>query len=364
MRKACLHIASEKQGTKNYPFLAGPEGDGFKNMLYSMIYLKEVLAEYGIDIATRDIISPEEADLLFCWDNPHTVTAKKRDGQIWCLLINDPPMYCPESWDKNYHDRFDFVFSFDETLTDNKKYFYYPFAIDTEYFSLPEIITEDEFRSRTLATFVSHAIHKYPDKNPGSTLHRRYDTIEWYGKNHPNDFRFFGGTFEPRYYYFGFRGVRYVKKVLPDPVYRSLAKYAQRDLIKTYGGQLGPLDKFEVIKKFRFYYCYENTIGINGYICEKIFDCFYSGVVPVYWGAPNVHELIPYKCFIDGNQFHGEAELYDFIKSMDYETYRGYLEQALVFLQSREMERFTVKNSIECILAPLKGVIENRHAAH
>src|SRR5688572_12305066 len=125
--KACLQIMAEKQGTKNYPFLAGPEGDGFKNMLYSLVELKERLGEYGISIATRDINRPEDSYLLFCWDNPHAVTMKKRQGQVWCLLINDPPMYCPESWDPTYHDCFDFVFSFDETLTDGEKYHYYPF---------------------------------------------------------------------------------------------------------------------------------------------------------------------------------------------------------------------------------------------
>jgi hypothetical protein len=361
LNQGCLHIAAEKQGTKNYPFLSGAAGDGFKNMLYSFVYLQKVLSHYGIDLATRDINPPENSFLLICWDNPHTVKAEKKKGQLWCLLINDPPMYCPESWDKTYHDRFDYVYSFDETLVDNKKYFYYPFAIDTEYFSIPELVTESEFNERALATFVSHAIHKYPDpKNPGSTLHRRYDIIKWFGKNHPDDFRFYGGTFVPRDYYFGFRGMRLVKWLFPKRLFRSLASRAQKDLIKVYGGELAPLEKFEVIKKFNFYYCYENTIGINGYVCEKIFDCFYSGIVPIYWGAPNIKELIPYDCFIDGRDFDDEESLYSYIKGMDYERYRHYLEQARIFLQSKEMARFTVKNSVDCILAPITDLILNR----
>lgn len=358
-KKACLHIASEKQGTKNYPFLAGPEGDGFKNMLYSLACLRNVLSEYGIELSTRDINSPEESFLLICWDNPHAVKAEKKKGAIWCLLINDPPMYCPESWDKSYHDRFDFVFTFDETLVDNKKYFYYPFAIDTEFFSIPDLVSDEEYKRRTLATFVSHAIHKYPDmKNPGSTLHLRYNTIKWYGENHPDDFGFYGGTFVQRDFYFGFKGIRFVKKAMPQKLFHALAGYMQRDLIKVYKGELRPLEKFNVIKRYNFYYCYENTIGINGYVCEKIFDCFYHGIVPIYWGAPNIKELIPYSCFIDGRDFEDEESLYRCIKSMSYETYRGYLEQAQEFLRSPEMERFTVEYSIDCILAPLMKLIQ------
>jgi hypothetical protein len=208
---------------------------------------------------------------------------------------------------------------------------------------------------------VSHAIHKYPDpKNSGSTLHRRYDTLKWFGKNHPEDFRFYGGTFVPRDYYFGFRGIRLVKRLLPKSFFHSLASRVQQDLIKVYGGELAPLEKFDVIKKYNFYYCYENTIGINGYVCEKIFDCFYCGVVPIYWGAPNIKELIPYDCFIDGRDFKDEESLYAFIKGMSYETYLKYLEQARIFLESNEMERFTVKNSINCVLSPLIESIVNR----
>ncbi|MBI5857849.1 MAG: hypothetical protein HZB42_09365 [Sphingobacteriales bacterium] len=364
-KKACLFIPFDKQGTRNYPFLCGPEGEGFKNMLYSFVYLKEVLAAYGIDIATRDINSPEKSELLFCWDNPQLLTSEKKPGQVWCLLINDPPIYYPESWDRKYHGKFDFVFTFDETLVDNKKYFYYPFAIDTEYFTIPErIISKEEFKKRTLATFVSHAIHKYPDKKyPDSTLHRRYKTIKWYGENHPEDFGFYGGTFVKRDYYFGFRGVGLLKKIVPGKLFHSLAKYVQRNLRKVYKGELTPLGKFEVIRHYNFYYCYENTTGINGYVCEKIFDCFYSGIVPVYWGAPNIHELIPYKCFIDGMTFTSDAALYNYLRKMPYEEYSVYLHEAIRFLHSKEMERFTVKNSISCILKPLLPVLEEIKSA-
>jgi hypothetical protein len=362
-RKACLHIAAEKLGKNNYPFLAGPEGEGFKNMLFSMVYLKQALAERGVDIATPDMNEPEDCFLVFCWDNPHTLTAQKKEGQIWCLLINDPPMYYPESWQKPHHARFDFVFTYDETLVDNSKYFYYPMAVDTEYFSVPQIVTEEEFNRRTLATFVGHAIHKYEDRgNPGSTIHRRYRTIAWYGKNHPEDFGFYGGTFLKRDYYFGFRGVSIVRMLLPRQLFHWLARFAQRDLISVFRGELRPLEKFDVIKKYNFYYCYENTIGINGYVSEKIFDCLYSGVVPIYWGAPNVQDLIPYKCYIDGERFKREEDTYEFIKNMRYETYASYLEQARIFLRSSEMERFTVKNSINCVLAPLEALIGARSA--
>lgn len=352
--KACLYIASDKTGTKNYPFLQGPEGDGFKNMLYSFVELKKKLSEHEIDLATRDINIPDDCQLIICFDNPHLMKMTKKAGQVWCLIINDPPIYTAETWDKSFHEKFDIVLTFDETLVDGIKYFYYPFAIDTDFFSLPVIIDERRYKERTLATFVSHAIHKYPDvRGLGSIIHKRYQTLLWYGKNKPNDFGFYGGTFKKRDYYFAFKGVGLVRRLLPKKVFHAIAYIAQRPLRKVYKGELGPLDKFNVIKNYNFYYCYENSEGINGYVCEKIFDCFYCGVVPVYWGAPNIKELIPYKCFIDGRDFRNEKNLYEFLSSMTYLQYKEYLENAIAFLKSSEMQRFTVENSVACIMKPI-----------
>ena len=133
----------------------------------------------------------------------------------------------------------------------------------------------------------------------------------------------------------------------------------QRHLRRVYKGKLQPLDKFDVIRGYNFYYCYENSQGINGYVCEKIFDCFYCGIVPIYWGAPNIKELIPYDCFIDGREFENEESLYKFIKGMPYRQYRHYLSEARRFLQSADMERFTVSHSVECVFSPLRGIIKD-----
>ena len=42
---------------------------------------------------------------------------------------------------------------------------------------------------------------------------------------------------------------------------------------------------------------------------EKLFDCFFSGTVPVYWGAPDVFDWVPADCFIDMRQFTDFAQL-------------------------------------------------------
>ena len=45
-------------------------------------------------------------------------------------------------------------------------------------------------------------------------------------------------------------------------------------------------DKCEYLKDFKFNICPENT-NSNGYVTEKIFQAFYSGCIPIYWGNRN-----------------------------------------------------------------------------
>jgi hypothetical protein len=57
------------------------------------------------------------------------------------------------------------------------------------------------------------------------------------------------------------------------------------------------------LEKYKFSICYENARDTPGYITEKIFDCFFAGCVPIYWGANNITDHIPKECFIDKRDF-------------------------------------------------------------
>ena len=48
---------------------------------------------------------------------------------------------------------------------------------------------------------------------------------------------------------------------------------------------------------------------LAGWINEKLFDAFLVGTVPIYRGAPDVHDYIPDDCFIDARRFETCEEL-------------------------------------------------------
>ena len=99
--------------------------------------------------------------------------------------------------------------------------------------------------------------------------------------------------------------------------------------------------KKEVLEKYKFAICYENARDISGYITEKIFDCFFAGCVPVYWGADNVSEHIPATCFIDKRNFKSYQDLYAFMSNMSDDDYLGYLQSIESYLNSEKIYPFS-----------------------
>jgi hypothetical protein len=54
---------------------------------------------------------------------------------------------------------------------------------------------------------------------------------------------------------------------------------------------------------------------------EKIFDSFFSGCVPVYWGDPQINLYIDENCFIDKRDFMSLEDLYLYLKNMPEKEY-------------------------------------------
>lgn len=120
-----------------------------------------------------------------------------------------------------------------------------------------------------------------------------------------------------------------------------------RERHPAYGGTV--VSKAEVMKKYKFAICFENSRNLPGYITEKILDCFTSGIVPVYAGAPNVKHYIPEEAFINYFRFESLDELDRFLNNITEEEYQKYLQAADAFLKSPGVEIFTGRKYAECV---------------
>ncbi len=101
-----------------------------------------------------------------------------------------------------------------------------------------------------------------------------------------------------------------------------------------------PPDKLETLSRYKFALVFENC-AYPGYVSEKIFDCFVSGVVPVYLGAPDIHAHIPGDCFVDFRRFSSYAALDEFLRSLTEQDLAAYRRAASEFLRSGKDRPFT-----------------------
>jgi peptidoglycan hydrolase-like protein with peptidoglycan-binding domain len=104
--------------------------------------------------------------------------------------------------------------------------------------------------------------------------------------------------------------------------------------------------KSETISKYTFALCFENSV-LKGWITEKIFDCFFAGTVPVYWGAPEIADRVPAECFIDMRQFSDYGSLRDFLKALSPKEITAYREAARDFIASNAYRPFRTQAFVD-----------------
>jgi hypothetical protein len=124
--------------------------------------------------------------------------------------------------------------------------------------------------------------------------------------------------------------IGYWQRLRPDPLLTA-ARRVYRGQIET---------KTSVLGQYTFALCFENMI-LKGWITEKIFDCFFTGTIPIYWGAPDVETHIPPECFIDMRRFAGYDELNDYLKSLTAKDIQAYRESGRAYLESPQFRPYT-----------------------
>jgi alpha(1,3/1,4) fucosyltransferase len=161
----------------------------------------------------------------------------------------------------------------------------------------------------------------------------RVRTIRWFETFAPTQFDLYGSGWNYPPPPTGLAGkvmTRFWQRVAPVLKLRPFPAYR------------GRVDqKSDVLSNTKFSICYENLRDEPGYITEKIFDCFLSGCVPVYWGANNVTDHIPSSCFIDRRSFASHEALFDYLNSMSAPRYEQYQSAIHDFLSSGQAYPFS-----------------------
>jgi alpha(1,3/1,4) fucosyltransferase len=111
--------------------------------------------------------------------------------------------------------------------------------------------------------------------------------------------------------------------------------------------------KLDALSRYTFSICFENVV-LDGWVTEKIFDCFAAGTIPIYWGAADIERLVDPDCFIDMRRFGSYDELGRGLRSLGEPEIRRYRERAREFLRSERYAPFTK----EAFTARLARIVE------
>ncbi|HVY72529.1 MAG TPA: glycosyltransferase family 10 [Candidatus Paceibacterota bacterium] len=247
-----------------------------------------------------------ERMVLVLWE-PRTVLASNFDPKIWKM--------------------FDHILTWDDDLIGTP-----PF----ERFVIPmegnDVRAEPmPFEEKKLLVNIS--INKYSSyKNERYSARRT--TSAYFDKHYPRDFDLYGLRWN--------KPVTFLQKLFPFLVQHY----------STYRGHAG--NKLDILARYKFNLCYENTSDAKGYVCDKIFTSFHARSVPVYWGASNIEEYIDPDAFVDRRAFASDRELAEFLVSVTKERYQQYLDAAERYMQSEKYATFLPKNFARAFIRTLK----------
>lgn len=175
----------------------------------------------------------------------------------------------------------------------------------------------------------------------------RIRLIKWYERNHIEDFSLYGVAWDRPAATRGLinRSIRLAKRFL----WRSLG----RKHFPSYRGRIH--SKVDVLKRYKFSFCFENVRDHPGYVTEKIFDSMMAGCVPVYLGAQDVADLIPKDCFVDYREYDSISEMHDSISSIREDRYRELQYNMKLFLTGNQVLPFSKEHFADFIVARLRA---------
>ncbi|MCE5225369.1 MAG: glycosyltransferase family 10 [Porphyromonadaceae bacterium] len=252
------------------------------------------------------------------------------------VVLYEPPQIRPINQERTLLTKYRRVFTWRDDLVDGERYI---------KLNLPnKIVTSSSFgwTGRDKLCCMISANKTVPYSSPLYLYSERVETIRWFEQHAPQDFDLFGIGWNKPVARHGLPG-RMISKL------QSLTPNCENKMYFTsYRGTV--FSKLETFRKYRFSICYENVRDLPGHITEKIFDSFFAGCVPVYWGASNITTYIPENCFIDRREFTSHEELYKFMVSMTESDYTAYQERIFAFLTSDRVRPFSADIFAETIV--------------
>lgn len=279
----------------------------YEGYIDSHILLKKSFENKGMELNTIDMynnLTEVNCFLFFTisykWLN-RIISMGLQDRTVYCS--GEPAVVKPENSKEGYDKLlriFAFILTWNDDLVDNLRIFKrnIPYHFKKSYGNIP-------YENRKLLTNISG---NKSSKEPFELYSEREKIIYFFEKYFPEEFDLYGTGWD----------------INKHSSYKGVAE-----------------NKIETYHKYKFALSLENTYNVKGYITEKIFDCFISGLVPIYKGASNIEEVIPKECYISYDDFNSLEQMESFLKNMSEKEYNNYLTAIDKLLSSDIQKSFS-----------------------
>jgi hypothetical protein len=250
-------------------------------------------------------------------------------------MLENSQIYDANGIESNW-DNYRKVFTWNDDLVDGIRFIkiHLPNSINSHQ--------ADGFTNRTHFCCLIAGNKTLSKKDERNLYPERVKAIRWFEKKAPQDFDLYGTAWNMPAATSGLVGK------LRQRFWRILSGVVSLQPFPSYRGKVN--NKRDVLRITRFAICYENVRDIPGYITEKIFDCFFSGCIPIYWGANNITDYIPADCFIDRRQFKDTEAVYRHLKAMPEQEFLQYQQRIAAFLKSDAAYLFSSEHFAETIV--------------
>ncbi|MHB1459399.1 MAG: glycosyltransferase family 10 domain-containing protein [Armatimonadota bacterium] len=312
--------------------------------------LRDLLHEKNAEIHTYDMSVMSAADgVLFCNHNVQLLRDCLQAGlnrEKLSIMLFEPPSVIPGQYSPDVWKSYGRVFTWNDNFVDHKHFFNlrYPQGQTLRTSLLP-------FAKRKFLIMVNANKYSYVS---GEGYSFRRGAVRHFDR-HPS-FDLFGHGWNDPLQLISAPMRKLIKASLireKNVFCGNLAKYIA-DIaagLSKFNSYRGPIsDKYDVMSHYKYALCFENQLDCPGYITEKVFDCLFTGCIPVYLGATNIEERIPTECFIDMRRFASFAQLEDCLESIDEPTFNDMQSAGQDFIRSDRFLKWTPRGVFKQVI--------------
>lgn len=242
------------------------------------------------------------------------------------LIIEECEDLRPENWNIKYHKIFDIVFTCSNDLIRSGKNYKKIYLTNLN----KKINYYKNIKYNNNSIILLNSNKKLNSRNELYSLRR--NIIDYVIQKKIKNFKLYGHDWDRMTFnmnsWYSFLNSSKFNLLFKYKKYRSISSGSVKD-------------KNKIMSQFDFSICFENIKNTKDYFTEKITDSMICGVIPVYYGCPNIDDYFPTNTFIDFRNFDSIENLFDCLLTMPEKKIFTYKKNIRSFLLSKKSYIYT-----------------------